>query len=73
MHLYNVFHLVLLTSAFSKVTAVNLGHALLCLSKLAKYCQARKEKNILLHHFNSSNKMNLKSRFLFSFLASAKK
>lgn len=50
---------------FSKVTAMNLGHAVLCQSKFAQYCQARKEKDILLHHFSSSNKMNLKLRFLF--------
>lgn len=67
-----VFRLVLLTSTFSKVTAVNLGHAVLCQRKFAKYCQlclpeARKKKNTLLHHFNSSNKTNLKSGFGFPF------
>ena len=53
---------------------MNLGHAVLCQSEFAKDCyifllelflsEARKEKNVLLYHFNSSNKMNLK---LFSF------
>lgn len=39
---------------------------------LQNYCQlclpeARKEKNIPLHHLNSSNKMNLKLGFVFLF------
>lgn len=50
---------------------MNLGHAVLCQSKFAKYFplflpEARKEKNILLRRFNSCNKMSLKAGFLFS-------